>query len=66
VGSDTANLKLSQGRAGAVVAALVGRGVEANRFGGVGFGEMRPIDSDKTDEGRAYSRRVEFIIIDPE
>lgn len=66
VGSDLANLKLSQSRADSVVDALVARGVERSRLDGVGFGEMRPIDSNETDDGRAANRRVEFIIVDQE
>jgi len=66
VGSDLANLKLSQSRADSVVDALVTRGVERSRLDGVGFGEMRPIESNETDDGRAANRRVEFIIVDQE
>ena len=66
VGSDMANLKLSQARADSVAEALSARGVERSRLDGVGFGEMRPIDSNDTDDGRAANRRVEFIIVDQE
>lgn len=66
VGSDVANLKLSQARADSVVRAISARGVKSNRLDAVGFGEMRPIDDNETDDGRAVNRRVEFIIVDQE
>jgi len=66
VGSDVANLKLSQARADSVRAAISSRGVDSRRLDAVGFGEMRPIDSNDTDDGRAANRRVEFIIVDQE
>ncbi len=63
VGDDVSNLKLSQARAESVVTYLSQSGVEPTRLDPVGFGEMRPIDSNETDEGRAKNRRVEFIIV---
>ncbi|MAY79741.1 MAG: hypothetical protein CL930_03055 [Deltaproteobacteria bacterium] len=66
VGSDVGNLKLSQSRADAVKDALVSKGVAASSLDAVGFGEMRPIDNNDSDDGRAANRRVEFIIVDQE
>jgi len=63
VGADMFNLKLSQARAESVVAYLGQAGVEPARLDPVGFGEMRPIDTNETEEGRAHNRRVEFIIV---
>ena len=64
VGNDVYNLKLSQQRAESVRAALIERGVAPERLDAVGFGEMRPIAGNDTEEGRATNRRVEFIIVD--
>ncbi|MSQ03956.1 MAG: hypothetical protein EXR71_19050 [Myxococcales bacterium] len=64
VGSDIANLRLSQGRAESVKAALAARGVETPRLDAAGFGEMRPIQPNDTEAHRAENRRVEFIIVD--
>lgn len=64
VGSDEANRRLSKSRAQSVQEALESRGVDKSRLAAVGFGEDQPIETNKTEEGRAANRRVEFIIID--
>jgi outer membrane protein OmpA-like peptidoglycan-associated protein len=64
VGNDLSNLKLSQARAESVSAYLQSKGIEGSRLDAAGFGEMRPIASNDTDDGRAQNRRVEFIIVD--
>ena len=66
VGSETTNLKLSQGRANSVQKALSERGVQSDRLDAVGFGEIRPIETNDTAEGRQANRRVEFIIVEQE
>jgi outer membrane protein OmpA-like peptidoglycan-associated protein len=63
VGDDTANQKLSKNRADSVFEYLLTRGVSAARMVTIGYGETRPIDTNRTDEGRLNNRRVEFIII---
>ncbi len=62
VGSDDANMKLSQGRAEAVREYLVSEGVKSDRISAVGKGETTPIADNKTPEGRANNRRVEIVI----
>jgi OmpA-OmpF porin, OOP family len=61
-GSDPYNKKLSQNRANSVTKYLEGRKVKSNRLNAVGFGEERPIDSNRTNDGRARNRRVEFNV----
>ncbi len=62
-GNDAKNLKLSQGRAEAVVAWLTTTGrVDAARVYAVGYGETKPVDTNATAEGRTKNRRVEFTI----
>ena len=56
------NLRLSQERAESVVAALVERGVEADRLVPEGLGEARPIASNGDAIGKARNRRVELHI----
>ncbi|OIO78789.1 MAG: hypothetical protein AUJ88_05180 [Gallionellaceae bacterium CG1_02_56_997] len=59
-GSDAYNQKLSERRANAVKADLVKRGVVADRIVVEGYGEAKPVASNKTKAGRAENRRVEI------
>jgi outer membrane protein OmpA-like peptidoglycan-associated protein len=61
-GNDAANLKLSDGRAKAVMAYLVKAGVTAERLSAAGFGETRPVDPAQTEVAWEKNRRVEFVI----
>ena len=63
VGKDAANQKLSEGRANAVKAELVERGIAAERIQAEGRGESQPIDTNDTEEGRQNNRRVEIEIL---
>lgn len=62
-GSDSYNLKLSQKRADAIKDNLISNGVEADRIISKGYGEAKPIQPNKTAEGRAANRRVEVIFV---
>jgi outer membrane protein OmpA-like peptidoglycan-associated protein len=64
VGAAAMNQDLSTRRAAAVVAWLVAHGVDPKRMSSAGYGMDRPIDSNKTPEGRQNNRRVEFHIED--
>ncbi len=44
------------------MAALAARGISRGRLKSHGFGEMKPVDTNATDEGRQRNRRVEFHI----
>ena len=63
VGSDEANLKLSQDRADTVREYLIGKGIEPDRIASKGYGEARPVATNDTPEGQAANRRVEFTIL---
>jgi len=57
-----ANMKLSAGRAEAVVQALISKyGISAVRLKGYGVGPLAPVASNDTEEGRAKNRRVELV-----
>ena len=63
VGTERANLILSEKRAEAVKAALVERGIAADRIETEGRGESDPIAPNDSEEGRAENRRVEFEVL---
>lgn len=63
VGSDTANLQLSQQRANSVRSYLAGAGVAMQRMQAVGYGESRPVADNSSETGRAQNRRVEITLI---
>jgi outer membrane protein OmpA-like peptidoglycan-associated protein len=57
-GTDESNQTLSEQRAAAVKAYLVGHGVDAGRLDSVGKGESQPTADNATPEGMASNRRV--------
>ncbi len=60
-GRDSYNLRLSQERADAVREYLERAGIDPSRMTSRGYGETRPIESNRTRSGRAVNRRVEFV-----
>jgi OOP family OmpA-OmpF porin len=63
VGSDNSNKSLALKRANTVKNYLVARGISAGRLTTVGYGETIPIADNKTTEGRAMNRRIEFKVL---
>jgi len=59
VGKAVMNMELSQRRAFATKRAIVKEGVEASRLTTAGRGELDPIESNRTKEGRKANRRIE-------
>jgi outer membrane protein OmpA-like peptidoglycan-associated protein len=58
------NLLLSQQRALTVLGYLVDKGVPSATFEFAGYGQTRPIADNKTEDGKAKNRRVEFHVTD--
>jgi len=55
------NMKLSQGRAAAVVDVLVKKyGIDPARLQANGYGDTKPVAANDTEDGRAKNRRVEL------
>ncbi len=63
-GSATYNLKLSESRAKSVVDYLVTKGIDKSRLTYKGYGFLKPIASNETEEGRQQNRRTEFKVTD--
>jgi outer membrane protein OmpA-like peptidoglycan-associated protein len=60
VGSWELNLKLSKQRANSVKEYMINSGLMQDRLVAEGYGEADPVESNKTADGRAANRRIEF------
>lgn len=60
-GTPAHNQTLSEARAQAVVADLVGAGIAPDRLAAAGFGQTKPVADNATEEGKAKNRRVELV-----
>jgi chemotaxis protein MotB len=58
------NWELSSQRAINVLSQLADYGVDENRFSVAGYADTRPKFTNDTEQGRAYNRRVDIIILD--
>ncbi len=63
VGTEEYNQGLSERRAQAVKDYMESQGITATRLTARGYGELQPIASNDTEEGRALNRRVELIVL---
>lgn len=59
------NLRLSQQRAAAVLAALARRGVDTDAMSAQGYGAAEPIADNATEAGRIANRRIAVRLTDP-
>lgn len=61
-GSEAHNQALSERRADAVVGYLIDRGIDPARIRALGYGEMHPVASNDTSQGRQLNRRVDMLL----
>jgi len=61
-GPDAVNQPLSEKRAAAVKAYLVGKGLKDDRIETTGFGSSKPVADNSTEAGRSRNRRVEIVL----
>lgn len=58
------NWELSSSRASEVVRFFINRfKIKPNRFAAIGYASSRPVETNKTAEGRSKNRRVEIIVL---
>jgi outer membrane protein OmpA-like peptidoglycan-associated protein len=62
-GTETYNQALSERRAQSVASYLSSRGVQPARLAAKGYGEMQPIASNETPDGKQANRRVEIKLV---
>jgi outer membrane protein OmpA-like peptidoglycan-associated protein len=60
---ETADPKISENRAKTVYDYMVSKGIESTRMSYAGYGILKPIADNSTEEGRKLNRRVEVKII---
>jgi outer membrane protein OmpA-like peptidoglycan-associated protein len=63
-GKAASNMKLSQARAAAVADYIISKGLPKEKIVSKGYGLTKPVATNKTKEGKAQNRRVEFTILD--
>ena len=63
-GEEAYNQKLSERRADAVSEYMIKNGISPERLNSIGFGERKPIATNKTEKGRGKNRRTEFFFRD--
>jgi outer membrane protein OmpA-like peptidoglycan-associated protein/tetratricopeptide (TPR) repeat protein len=63
VGKSDDNLKLSDNRAQSVVKYLVTKGIKPERLLSKGYGALKPVAPNTSEEGRAKNRRTELKVI---
>jgi outer membrane protein OmpA-like peptidoglycan-associated protein len=64
IGTESYNQRLSTNRAKAVYAYLLTKGISSQKITYKGYGSTKPIESNKTEEGRAANRRTAFTILE--
>ncbi len=63
IGNPAFNQQLSESRAKKVADYLIEKGISANRMRPKGYGEIRPVTTNDTNEGRQENRRIDYTIL---
>lgn len=63
-GKEASNMKLSEARAAAVADYIISKGLPKDKIVSKGYGMTKPVATNKTKDGKAQNRRVEFTILD--
>lgn len=61
VGNLQSNQTLSENRAKSVMNAIISKGIDKTRLSSKGWGQTKPVDDNKTEDGKAKNRRVEIV-----
>ena len=64
-GSEQYNQGLSERRADSVRRHFISQGIAPRRLSTKGYGELQPVATNRTREGRSLNRRVEFKLLEP-
>jgi len=64
MGSAAYNMRLSYRRSTSAMAFLIQQGINPARMTSRGFGFTKPVDTNKTEQGREFNRRVELKVIE--
>ena len=64
IGAKEKNKELTQKRSEIIKSMLISLGCKDSQLKAIGYGESRPIDSNKTREGRALNKRIEILAIE--
>jgi outer membrane protein OmpA-like peptidoglycan-associated protein len=62
IGTDEINKKISRKRGECVYKEFLLNGIASEKINYIGFGSAMPIDTNKTEEGRAANRRTEIFV----
>ncbi len=62
IGTEQFNKNLSEERAASVMDYMVRNNISPSRLGRVGYGELRPLFANDSEENRAKNRRVEIKV----
>lgn len=63
IGGYSQNMALSKDRANAAKQYLLSKGIDESRIVSKGYGEVKPVASNRNAAGRQQNRRVEFVVL---